>query len=523
MAEAESQRKTRLLFAGLMVGLLLSELDQTIFATALPTIVGELHGLDQMLWVTTAYVLAGTIVMPIYGKLGDLIGRKELFIAALSIFVAGSVVGGLSINMAWLITGRAVQGLGGGGLLILIQAIVADIIPARRRTSYMSVIGAVFALSAVLGPFLGGWFADGIGWRWALWINLPLGGVAIASAAMLLHLPRRRSERLAVDVWGITTMAVVVTAVVLLASWGGSQYAWDSPVIGLLIGTAVLASIGFVLAEHAATQPIIPLGLFRERNFTAATLAGLIMAVAMFGVIGYLPTYLQMVNGLSATNAGLLMLTLMAGVMTTTIIAAQIVSRTGHYKALPLIGAASVATALALLSTLTGQTPLRVTGAFLFLLGAGIGCALEVLVVIVQNTVPGSQVGTATAANSFFREIGVSLGSAVVGTLFTSRLTALLTERLPTRAAAGIDITALTPGNVHQLTGPARAAVVSSYNDALTPAFLGLVPLLLLSMIILSLIRPVPLATTIVQPAKPAEPRTADLALPERQLRRVRS
>lgn len=506
VAPTTDQRKVRLLFVGLMVGLLLSELDQTIFSTALPTIVGELDGLDQMLWVTTAYVLAATIMMPVYGKLGDLIGRKRLFIAALTVFVAGSVIGGLSPDMTWLIAGRTVQGLGGGGLLILIQAIVADVIPARRRTAYMSVIGAMFALSAVLGPFLGGWFAEGVGWRWAFWINVPLGGVAIASAATLLPAPRRRAKRLTIDVWGITAMTVAVTSIVLLASWGGTQYGWTSPVILSIGSTAVLASIGFVLVERRASEPIIPLSLFRERNFTAATMAGLIMAVAMFGVISYLPSYLQMVNGLTATGSGLLMLTLMAGLMTTTIISAQIVSRTGHYRWLTILGSAVVAVALALLSTLSVQTDLRIIGGFLFLLGAGIGCALEVLVVIVQNTVPAAQVGTATAANGFFREIGVSLGSAVVGTLFTSRLMTLLAERLAAGPSAGIDIGTLTPAHVRQLSDTIGAPIVSSYNDALTPVFLYLVPLMVLSVVVLSFIRPVPLATTITRPAGLMEP-----------------
>jgi EmrB/QacA subfamily drug resistance transporter len=279
----QDKRKLALLFAGLMVGLLLSELDQTIFATALPTVVGELQGVDRMLWVTTAYALAGTVVMPVYGKLGDLIGRKSLFLAALAIFVLGSVIGGLSTDMTGLIVGRTVQGLGGGGLLILIQAIVADIIPARKRAPYMSVIGAVFALSAVLGPFLGGWFAEGIGWRWALWINVPLGGVAMLLAAVLLRVPGRRVDRVQVDVWGITTMSVAVTSLVLLSTWGGTHYAWTSPVILSIGAVAVLAALAFIAAEQRAAEPIIPLRLFRMRNFALATTAGLVMAVAMFG------------------------------------------------------------------------------------------------------------------------------------------------------------------------------------------------------------------------------------------------
>ena len=286
-----NQRLTPLLFVGLMLGLLLAELDQTAFA-ALPTIVGELGGVDRMLWVTTAYVLAGTVVMPVYGKLGDLLGRKPLFIAALSVFVAGCVLGGLGPDMTWLIVARAVQGLGGGGLLILIQAIIADVVPAQERAAAMSV--GVFALSAMLGPVLGGWLTDGLGWRWAFWI-IPLGAAAIASgAAFLPSAPGR--VRPVIDVAGIVAMTAAVRHQV--ASWGGVAYRWGSPVIVSISAIAVLASAVFIAAERRAADPIIPLALFRNRTFTAATIAGLVMAVAMFGAIAYLPTYLQMVNGL---------------------------------------------------------------------------------------------------------------------------------------------------------------------------------------------------------------------------------
>lgn len=502
------RRRTVALFTGLMVGLLLSELDQSVFATALPTVVGDLAGVDEMLWVTTAYVLAATVVMPVYGLLGDRLGRKPVFLAALVAFVLGSLVGGLAPDMTWLIVGRAVQGLGGGGLLILVQAIVADVVPARRRAPYMSAVGAVFALAALLGPVLGGWFTETIGWRWVFWVNLPLGGIAIALAATLLHLPApgRTAGRTAgrVDVWGITTMAATVTALVLLSSWGGTRYAWSSPEVAVtaVLGAAALAA--FVLVERRAAEPLIPWRFFAERSFAAATLAGLVMAVALFGTVGYVPTYLQMVDGLSATASGVMMLTLVAGLALTTVGSAQLVSRTGRYRGLPVAGALTAAAALALMSTLTPDSGLRTVGAYLFLLGAGMGCALEILVIIVQNATPAAQVGTATATSSFFREIGVSLGTAVVGTLFTSRLGALLATRLPSGGGAGLDPRSLTPELVHGLSGPARAAVVTAYNDALTPVFLWLVPLLLLSVAVLTRVRPVPLGTT-VPAAEPVE------------------
>ncbi len=490
------QRITPLLFVGLMLGLLLAELDQTMFSTALPTIVGELGGVDLMLWVTTAYVLAGTVVMPVYGKLGDLLGRKPLFIAAMSVFVAGCLLGGLAPDMTWLIVARAVQGLGGGGLLILIQAIIADVVPARERAASMTVVGAVFALSAMLGPVLGGWLTEGLGWRWAFWINLPLGVAAIVAGAAFLPSARERVRPVRIDVAGIVAMTVAVTAIVLVASWGGVAYRWGSPVIVSISAIAVLACAVFIAAERQAADPIIPLALFRNRTFTAATIAGLVMAVAMFGAIGYLPTYLQMVSGLGATGAGLLMLTLIAGLAVTSAGSAQIVRRTGQYVWLPVVGCALVAVALALLSTLTVGSELRVIGSYLFLLGAGIGCALEILVLVVQNACPASQVGTATAAFSFFREIGVVLGSAVVGAMFTSRLLTFLADRVPRGTAAQLDPYALTPAQVVQYPDALKVPIVSSYNDALTPVFWFLMPLVLVSMAGLWLIRSVPLATT---------------------------
>lgn len=487
-----SRRRLYLLFAGLMVGLLLAELDQNIFATALPTIVGELGGVNHMLWVTTPYVVAGTVTMPIYGKLSDQVGRSSLFLIALGIFLIGSVVGGLAPTMGWLIVARTVQGLGGGGLLILVQAIVADVIPARERARYLSYVSAMFALAAVLGPLVGGWLTEGPGWRWAFWINLPLGGAAMATAVLFLRRPAREPARLSIDVWGITTMTVGVTALVLITSWGGTQFAWSSPVIGGLGLLALVSSVAFVLVERAVAEPIIPLHLFAERNFTVPTLAGLVTAVAMFGAVNYLPTYLQMVTGLSPVLSGLLLLALIAGLGLATVGSAQVVSRTGRYKELPITGCTLVAVALGLLSTLAVDSSLWLIGSYLLLLGLGIGCVLQILVVIVQNTAASAEVGTATAANNFFREIGVSLGTALVGTLFTFRLQAQLSERV----TGGLDLNRLTPAGLEQLPEAVRESVVLSYHEALTPVFLALVPLMVLSALGLAFVRPVPLATT---------------------------
>jgi len=495
---APKKKAILLVFAGLMVTMLLASLDQTIFSTALPTIVGELNGVEHMLWVTTAYILASTIMMPVYGKLGDLMGRKGLFIIAIGLFMAGSVVGGLAGDMGWLIVGRAVQGLGGGGLMILSNAIIADVVPARERGKYMGIMGGVFALSSVAGPLLGGWFTESIGWRWAFWMNIPLGILAIASAVAFLRLPKNTAGKPRIDVAGMGLLAIASTCLVLLTTWGGTTYAWDSPVIVSLIVGTVAAGIAFVFVEKAAAEPIMPLALFKDRNFNLTTIAGLIIGIAMFGALAYLPTYLQMVTGANATEAGFLMIPMMAALLITSIVSGQLVSRTGRYKWLPIAGTVIVGVALVLLSTMTPTLPVWVLCSYLAVMGIGLGMSMQILILIVQNAFPVSQVGTATAANNYFRQIGASLGSAIVGSLFASRLTELLTERMPAGGqAAGGGTNSLTPAIVKSLPAPIRDVIVGSYNDALTPVFLYMVPLLLVAVVLLCFVKEKPLATTI--------------------------
>lgn len=484
-------RSVLLVFAGLLVAMLLSALDQTVFATALPTIVGELDGVSQMLWVTTAYMVAATITMPIYGKLGDLIGRKGLFLAALVLFITGSIVGGLASSMVGLIVARAIQGLGGGGLMILSQAIIADVAPVKDRARYMGIMGAVFGISSILGPLLGGWFTESIGWRWAFWLNIPLGIIALILAARFLKTPKRQTT-ITFDTWGAITMAVAVTSIILVASWGGTHYDWNSPQILGLIVTAVVFGALFVLAESRAAQPLIPLSLFRSKNFVLATTAGLVIGIAMFGTISYLPTYLQMVTGLSATSSGLLMVSMTAGLMGTSVVTGQLAAKTGHYKWMPIASMIVIGIALALMAGLTVETPLWLLLTYLFILGAGIGLAMQILVLVVQNSFSDSQVGTATAANNFFREIGASLGGAIVGAIFTSRLTNLLTERLPD-GAGGMDVDSLTPQAVSELPAALADVVIGAYNDALAPVFGMLIPLLVVGLVLAVGIKQVPL------------------------------
>jgi len=492
------KRNILLVFAGLMVTMLLASLDQTIFSTALPTIVGELNGVDHMLWVTTAYILASTIMLPVYGKLGDLIGRKGLFIAAIGLFIAGSIVGGLAPDMTWLITGRAIQGLGGGGLMILSQAIIADVVPARERGKYMGIMGGVFALSSVAGPLLGGWFTEGIGWRWAFWMNIPLGILAIVSAVAFLRLPKVESSKPRIDYTGMVLLALASTGLVLVTTWGGTTYDWDSLVIiGLIVGTAI-AALAFVMVERRASEPIMPLHLFSDRNFVLTTIAGLITGIAMFGALAYLPTYLQMVTGVNATEAGLLMIPMMAALLVASIVSGQLVSRTGRYKWLPIVGTSIVAVALVLMSTMTPSLALPILCLYLAVMGLGLGMSMQILILIVQNSFPAREVGTATASNNYFRQIGASLGAAIVGSLFVAKLTSLLADRMPAGSgSAGGGSNSFTPAIVRGLPSDVRDVIVGAYNDALTPVFLYMVPLVIVAVILLCFVTEKPLATSI--------------------------
>lgn len=496
------------MFIGLMTAMLLSALDQTMFATALPTIVGELGGVDLMLWVTTAYILAATIMMPIYGKFGDLVGRKGLLLIAIGIFMAGSVVGALADSMPGLILGRAIQGVGGGGLMVLAQAIIADVIPARERGRYMGVLGSVFALSSVLGPLLGGWFTESIGWQWCLWINVPMGLVAVASVLFFLHPPKFDRAKVVPDVAGMTLLAVATTCLVLATTWGGHEYAWISPMIIVLLAVTVASAVGLVFVERRAKEPVLPIALFRRRNFVLTTIAGLMVGIAMFGTITYMPTYMQMVTGVNATVAGLLIVPLAATQVLTSVVAGRIVTRTGRYKRLLLLGVGIVTVALLLMSTMVYDESLWLTCLYLALLGLGLGMVLQNLVLVVQNTFPLTVVGTATAANNYFRQIGATLGAALVGSVFTGRLTALLSHRLPADAveSSGVDFNSITPELVAGLPDPYHDIVVSSYNDALAPVLGWIAPLTLFAFVLLLFVKEVPLRTTVSRTDQEPDP-----------------
>lgn len=497
------RRRIVFLFAGLMVTMLVASLNQTVLNPALPTIVGELHGVDKMLWIITAYILASTITMPIYGKLGDLFGRKPLLLTALTIFLIGSMVSAFAGDITWLIIGRAIQGAGGGGLMVLSQATVADVIPARQRGKYLGIMSSVFAVSSVAGPLLGGWFTEGPGWRWVFYINLPLGALAIIAVAVFLRLPRTRRARPRIDVAGMTVLSLATTLFVLVSTWGGTLHPWTSPTMLGLITATLTAIVLFLFIESRAAEPILPLHLFRDRNFNTSTLAGLLNSIALFGVAAYLPTYLQMVAGKSPMIAGLLMFPMMGSLLVTSTVSGWYVTRTGRYKANPIVGSLLVAVAMLLMSQLTVETPIWLLCCFIAVLGVGLGASTQIMVLVVQNSFPIEEVGTATAGNNYFRQIGATLGSAVVGSVFASRLTTLMMERVPADAFPGSDPNSLTPSAVHTLPDALQQPIIESYNDALTPIYLAISPLGVVAAILLCFVIEKPLATTITRRKEP--------------------
>lgn len=488
-------RALALVFFGLLLAMFISSLSETIASTALPTIVGDLNGVEIMQWVSTAYILSSTLVMPIYGKLGDLIGRKRLLMAALTLYAAGKVVCGLAVNMEMLISGRLVSGLGGGGLIILSQATLSDVVPPRKLGTYMGVIGAVFAVSNVLGPLLGGWFVQVTGWRWIFWFTVPVALLAVVVLGLTLPRDARALGKHPLDWPGMMAMTVAVTSLVLSMAWGGTLIPWGSlPFMGL-VALAVAAAVVFVLLERRAVEPIIPMGLFRNRNFVLCSVTGLLLNISFMGALNYLPTYFQIVDDLSPEVAGLVCTATSVGILITSTATGWVASKTGRYKGM-LVAMCVVSTVgLFLLSRMRVHEALWVPVLYLFVLGFGMGLGMQLLVLVVQNEFPHAMVGTATAANNFFRQIGASVGTALVGALFTMRLTADVAGKLT--HVDNLSLATLTPQIVDALPASAQSVIAAGYSDALLPLFLWFVPLMLACLVMMLLLRRHPLATTI--------------------------
>jgi EmrB/QacA subfamily drug resistance transporter len=464
------RRQAMVVFSGLLLVMLLAALDSTIVSTALPTIVGDLGGLEHLAWVVTGYLLAQTVVTPVYGKLGDLYGRKIVLQSAVVLFLAGSMLCGLSRSMMQLIVFRALQGLGGGGLMVTSQAVVGDIIPPRDRGRYQGIFGAVFGLASIAGPLLGGYFTTHLSWRWIFYINLPLGIVALGVLAVTL--PARSERRShAIDYAGAALLAVVLSAVTLVSDLGGGIYPWSSPLILGLIATAAVALVVFVFVERRAKEPVLPPRLFGDRTFAVTSIVGLIVGFAMFGSITYFPVFLQVVKGVSPTASGMQMLPMMGGMLVTSMISGQLISRTGRYKLFPILGTGVMTASLFLLSRLSLGTSTLVTSAYILLLGVGLGMVMQVLVIAVQNAVDYRDLGVATSGATLFRLIGGSLGTAALGAIFAARLTANLARWMPSAGqlpGAG----RMSAGALAGLPPAVRAAYAAAFTASLNTVFL---------------------------------------------------
>jgi len=503
------------ILAALMLGMALAALDQTIVATALPTIAGDLHGLNHLSWVVTAYLLATTISTPQWGKLGDLYGRKSLFQLAIVIFLAGSMLSGLSQTMFELIAFRAIQGIGAGGLMVGAQAIMGDVVPARQRGRYLGYFGVVFGVTNVAGPLLGGWFTEHLSWRWIFYINVPLGILALFVVATVLHIPVTRVPH-KIDWAGTAFLSVGVTCLILLTTWAGSEYAWGSTVIIALGLTTLVTLATFCWIETRAPEPIIPLWLFKNRTFTATSAVGFIIGFSMFGAIIYLPLYLQIVHGASPTLSGLELLPMIGGMLLTFIMSGRLVTSTGRYRVFPIVGTAVLAVGLLLLTLLGPHTPYGEVAVFMFITGMGIGLVMQVLVVAVQNAVPHSELGVATATSTFFRTIGGAFGVAVLGAVFANRLISQL--KLHATAAelkliSGSNVTA-NPAQIDHLPPGQRTFVITGFSHSVDAAFLVAVPFVVVGFILSWLIKEIPLRTTafVATPAPDGEQAQDDAA-----------
>ncbi|WP_069759297.1 MDR family MFS transporter [Streptomyces sp. LUP47B] len=486
----------------LLLGMLLAALDQTIVSTALPTIVSDLGGMEHLSWVVTAYLLASTAATPLWGKLGDQYGRKRLFQTAIVIFLIGSALCGMAQNMPQLIGFRALQGLGGGGLMVLSMAIVGDLVPPRERGRYQGLFGAVFGATSVLGPLLGGLFTEHLSWRWVFYVNLPVGVVALTVIAVVLRIPRK-SRKHVIDYLGTFLIAAVATCLVLVASLGGNTWAWGSPQIVGLAVLGVLLAVVFVGVERRAAEPVLPLKLFRVRTFTLSAVISFIVGFAMFGALTYLPTFLQVVHGVSPTMSGVHMLPMVLGLLVSSTVSGQIVSRTGRWKVFPVAGTGVTTLGLLLLHRLDEHSSTWVMSVCFCVFGLGLGLVMQVLVLIVQNAVSYEDLGVATSGATFFRSIGASFGVAIFGTVFANRLGDKLAEALRgAQLPPGVSVSGIEADSrgLAELPGSLRSEALHAYASSITDVFLYAAPVAFLGFVLAWFLKEDPLRGSVTAP-----------------------
>lgn len=470
--EGKRPRSVRVVLLALMIAMMLAMLDNMIVGTAMPTIVGELGGLEHLSWVVTGYTLATAASTPIWGKVGDMYGRKGAFLSSIVIFLIGSALSGMAQDMGQLIGFRAVQGLGAGGLMVGVMAIIGDLVPPRERGKYQGMMAGVMALAMIGGPLVGGTITDNWGWRWAFYINLPLGAVALALVTAVLHLPRKRSKA-GIDYLGVVLLTVGITAIVLVTTWGGTEYAWTSARIMELTGIGVAALIGFVFWQTRAAEPVLPLHIFRSLNFTLMSVIGFITGFVMFGATLFLPLYQQSVQGASATNSGLLLLPMLGAMLVTSMVAGRVTTNSGRYKIFPIAGGVLMIIGLYLLSTMDTGTTRLTSGVYMAVVGAGMGCLMQITMLVAQNSVEMKDMGVASSSTTLFRTLGSSFGVAIMGALFNHRVQDVMAERA---GALGANVTErsaqLDAASLAKLPAAAREAYQHAVSAGTHSAFL---------------------------------------------------